>query len=110
MVWFIEQLQKEDLRYVVRMVRTSILNISPRFYNQEQLTAWADGVNNDPHLHQRFLNAYSLIAKDGDHHIIGFASLIGAHIDFLYVAADRQREGIATQLLYFLEEQAKKDV
>ncbi|MBX0359592.1 GNAT family N-acetyltransferase [Halobacillus sp. Nhm2S1] len=109
MVWFIERLQKEDLRYVVGMVRTSILNISPRFYNQEQLTAWVEGVNNQPDFHQRFLNAYSLVAKDADHHIIGFASLVGDHIDFLYVAADRQREGVATQLLYLLEEQAKKD-
>ncbi|MYL51350.1 GNAT family N-acetyltransferase [Halobacillus litoralis] len=109
MVWFIEQLQKENLRDVVRMVKSSILNISPRFYDQVQLTAWAEGVNNHPYIHQRFLTAYSLVAKDADHNVIGFASLVGAHIDFLYVAADRQGEGVATQLLSLLEEQAKKD-
>ncbi|WLR48270.1 GNAT family N-acetyltransferase [Halobacillus litoralis] len=109
MVWFIERLQKEDLSHVVRMVRTSILNISPRFYNQDQLSAWAEGIKDQPLLHQRFLHAYSLVAKDTDDSIIGFASLVGPHIDFLYVAADRQGEGIATQLLHLLEEQAAKE-
>ncbi|MGR9047755.1 GNAT family N-acetyltransferase [Halobacillus faecis] len=109
MVWFIERLQKEDLCHVVRMVRTSILNISPRFYNQGQLSAWAEGINDQPLLHHRFLDAYSLVAKDADDIIIGFASLVGSHIDFLYVAADRQGEGMATQLLHLLEEQAAKE-
>lgn len=107
-VWSIERLQKEDLRHVVRMVKTSILNKSSRFYNQEQLTAWAEGVNNHPPIHQRFLTAYSLVAKDADHKIIGFSSLVQAHIDFLYLAANRQGEGVATQLLSLLEEQARE--
>ncbi|WP_406945346.1 GNAT family N-acetyltransferase [Halobacillus sp. SY10] len=109
MVWSIERLQNEDLSHVVRMVKTSILNISPRFYTQEQLIAWAEVVKNHPHFHERFLNAYALVAKDTSNNIIGFASLVGPHIDFLYVASERQGEGVATQMLYLLEEQAMKE-
>ncbi|MEC3885075.1 GNAT family N-acetyltransferase [Halobacillus sp. HZG1] len=109
MVWFIERLQKEDLCHVVRMVRTSILNIPPRYYSHAQLTAWAEGMKDHPRLHQRFLDAYSLAAKDDYGNVIGFGSLVGSHIDFLYVSSDWQGKGLAAQMLSLLEVQAARE-
>ncbi|MDO5422993.1 MAG: GNAT family N-acetyltransferase [Eubacteriales bacterium] len=81
----------------------TIKTIASRDYTPAQITAWLNTPFDESAWNQRFLESRTLVAeKLGE--IIGFANMEpNGYLDCLYVHRDFQREGIAGNLVKFLE-------
>ncbi|WP_260118239.1 GNAT family N-acetyltransferase [Elizabethkingia anophelis] len=98
--------EKNDLSTIQRMCADTIAAVCSTDYNQDQIEVWISGIENTPHWNDNLLGQYILVAEyDGE--ITGFISLKdGYYIDYLYIHADYQHQGIAKRLYKAIEEKA----
>ncbi len=99
--------QPEDCSKLIRLFKDTVHTINSADCTPEQIEAWAG--NADPERwNQSLLDHLTLIAeKSGE--IVGFADLNQKQnlLDRLYIAADHQKEGIASALCDALESRCK---
>lgn len=77
-------------------------------YDNQQIDAWASGVENAQRWDDVMSKQLVLVAQH-ENLIVGFATLDnGNYLDFLYVHKDYQRKGIAQLLLNKIEEEARR--
>lgn len=106
MVWNIERLQEKRLDETLCMMKDTIRSTDTNHYTQVQLNAWAEAIITQPSVKKRLCDAYTLIFCVHDR-INGVGSLMdGHHVDFLFVANGRKREGIATLVMDHLEDES----
>lgn len=95
-----------DLPYITQLFYETIAAINQADYTPEQIVAWQAGANNAEGWAMRIQQQYFLVAE-AQHAILGFGSVNpSGYIDVLYVHKDYQGQGIASQLLTALENQA----
>ena len=92
-----------DLPAIVMLFRETVHRVAARDYSQAELDAWAPAEIDVAAWAERLADNHTRVAAEKNR-VLGFAELAaGGHIEMLYVAADRQSEGIATQLLAHME-------
>ncbi|WP_407486078.1 GNAT family N-acetyltransferase [Elizabethkingia anophelis] len=98
--------EKNDLSTIQHMCADTIAAVCSTDYNQDQIEVWISGIENTPRWNDNLLGQYILVAEyDGE--ITGFISLKnGYYIDYLYIHADYQHQGIAKRLYKAIEEKA----
>ena len=96
-----------DLDTLVALFCASVRTIARRDYTLEQVQAWApDEISRDNWLVRRAASN-TWVAAEGTG-VAGFISVEPAgHIDMLYVHPDFQRRGVATALLWRVEQSAR---
>ncbi len=97
-----------DVEEITSLFRDTVMNVNRRDYSEIQVKAWAEGAGRKDRWLKRIRDQY-LICCFGDDRLTGFASLEDSgFLDLMYVHTGYQRKGIATLLLYNLEQYAKK--
>lgn len=98
--------EKNDLSTIQRMCADTIAAVCSTDYNQDQIKVWVSGIEYTPRWNDNLSGQYILVAEyDGE--ITGFISLKdGYYIDYLYIHADYQHQGIAKRLYKAIEEKA----
>jgi|SRR5690606_5104635 len=100
--------QLDDLLELQKLFVDTITTICKADYNSDQITAWTSGVDNKQRWEDIMTKQIVLVAQHADK-IVGFATLDnGNYIDLFYVHKDHQRQGIAQQLLDYIETEAKR--
>ena len=87
-----------DLDAILALFSQTIQEINAKDYSPAQIRVWSS-LRNEEAWKQK-LEAQYFIVKEMDKAIVGFSSLEpDGYLDFLYVHARRQRQGIASELL-----------
>ena len=95
-----------DTQALVQLFTDTVHAINRRDYSQQQCAAWAPHAYDLARWQSRFGQKQPLVAEQ-DGIIVAFGELEpDGHIDAFYVHASYQGQGIATQLLDALEQQA----
>ncbi|MDX1685215.1 MAG: GNAT family N-acetyltransferase, partial [Saprospiraceae bacterium] len=95
----IQGMKESDLDTAILMLKETVRKVNRSDYSQGEIALWLHRVNKDKWLH-RINHDFFIKAVDANR-MVGFASLKGGnYIDLLYVDADYQRQGIASQLLH----------
>lgn len=96
-----------DYKELQQLFVDTISSVCSKDYNAQQIKVWTESVENE----QRWLNILTrqyVIVALRKNRIAGFCSLDnGDYIDLLYVHIDYQRQGIATKLYSFIENEAR---
>jgi len=88
-----------DYAAIGRLYFETVRTVNRRDYGHAQVTAWAPSIQPPRTWRERLRGQLVLVATEQQRHV-GFIAMEGdGHIDLLYVHKDRQRRGIATQLL-----------
>src|SRR5580692_10272524 len=104
----IRKFQKEDLEAILELYHDVIHTIGAKYYNSEQVHAWAQSTADKEKWLKSLTANITLIAEDQGK-IIGFGDMSHTgYIDRLYVHKNYQGKGIASALFKKLEEEAKK--
>ena len=91
---------------LITLFRETVHTVAACDYSPEELAAWAPVDLQPASWNERLTRHLSFVAVDGDR-AVGFAELEDyGHVHMLYVAKDRQREGIARALMDRLEAEA----
>lgn len=101
----IRRYQAVDLLAIRQLFKSTVLQINAADYSQQQLAAWVGADNEQVNAAwQKSFGAHAtLVAVQADE-IVGFADMTAnGYLDRLYVAANFQRQGIATALATALE-------
>jgi putative acetyltransferase len=102
----IRELRPDDLEAIARLFHETVRAINCRDYTPAQVAAWAAPEVDADSFRRRLAGTRTVVADDAGQ-VIGFANLTtDGLIDFLFVHAERQGEGIASRLLGTLEEVA----
>ena len=97
----------EDTPDISTIYYNTIHAINAEHYNDKQIAAWAPDVYDSCFWLDRWQNCLVLVAVEGDT-VVGFAELRPTgEVDCLYVHHDYQRQGIASQLMARVVEEAK---
>lgn len=100
----IRELLPDDLDAIARLFHETVRAINRRDYTPAQIAAWAAPEVDADTFRTRLAGTRTVIADDAGQ-VVGFANLTSdGLIDFLFVHAERQGEGIASRLLASLEE------
>jgi putative acetyltransferase len=96
-----------DAGVLVDLFRDTVRSVNLADYSAEQVRAWApDEIDRDAWA-DRLAQNRSFVAELGDA-IAGFTELTAeGHVHMLFVAQDRQRQGVATALLERVEAEAR---
>ena len=95
-----------DAANLLTLFRDTIRRVNIRDYSAAQVAAWASEEMDASAWAQRFQGRYVVVAEES-RQLVGFAELESSgHIDRLYVSADHQGQGIASQLLAALVNEA----
>ena len=95
--------RSQDCAALAALFHKTIHTVNARDYTPEQLNAWSTGQVDLAAWDRSFLAHRTLVAVEGEQ-IVGFADMDETgYLDRLYVAADRQGQGIATALCDALE-------
>lgn len=98
----------DDLNELQELFVETITTICVADYNQQQIEAWASGVE-DVQRWKEILLQQIVIVVQYQHKIVGFATLHNENfIDLLYVHKNYQRQGIAGKLLAAIEAEARR--
>ncbi|WP_407517320.1 GNAT family N-acetyltransferase [Elizabethkingia anophelis] len=98
--------EKKDLGTIQRMCTDTIAAVCSTDYNEDQIKVWISGIENTPRWNDNLSGQY-ILAAEYDGEITGFISLKdGYYIDYLYIHADYQHQGIAKRLYKTIEEKA----
>lgn len=98
----IREYEPEDLPELMTLFRRSVLEGAARDYNPEQLSAWADAVEQQTWAER--LAGQMVAVCEMDECIGGFASMgADGHLDFMFVHPEHLRRGIASMLYSYLE-------
>lgn len=96
-----------DAQALVELFTDTVHAINQRDYTQQQCDAWAPRAYDLTRWQCRFDQKHPLIAEQVSI-IVGFGELESdGHIDAFYVHANYQCQGVGTQLLQALEQQAR---
>ena len=97
-----------DAAALVELFRDTVRSVNLADYSAEQVRAWApDEIDADAWA-RRLANNKSFVAELGGR-IAGFAELTAeGHVHMLFVAKDRQRQGVASALLARAEAEARE--
>ncbi len=96
-----------DLAAIVRLFQETVHEIGARYYEREQLDAWAPGDLDPAAWALRLDRNFARVAEE-DGALVGFAELSPEGVvDMLYVHKDRQGRGVASALLAELEARAR---
>jgi putative acetyltransferase len=102
----IRELRPDDLDAIARLFHETVRAINRRDYTSAQIAAWAAPEVDAETFRTRLAGTRTVIADDAGQ-VVGFANLTAdGLIDFLFVHAERQGEGIASRLLASLEDVA----
>ena len=96
--------QPSDCRETARLFYETVHTINARDYTREQLDAWAPENQDLGEWNRRFLEHRSVVAVDQGQ-ILGFGDLApDGYLDRLFVHKDFQRQGIASAICQYLEQ------
>ncbi len=88
----------QDAIQILDLFSDTVKRINSNDYSHDQIRVWSEARNMDIWT-SKILNQY-FIVKETNNEIVGFSSIEkSGYIDFLYVHADYQRNGIASELL-----------
>ena len=106
----IRRYQKSDCKILIDLFYNTVHTINARDYSQEQLDVWATNNINLEKWNQSFLEHVTLVAIcDGI--IVGFGDIdMNGFLDRLFVHAEYQKLGIATELCNQLEKYVQGDI
>jgi putative acetyltransferase len=100
-----------DLDEILRLFRDTVRTVNRRDYSAEQVAAWAPDAPDRGAWLARLAVGWTLVAEDGgsgEPAIVGFGQLRpDCRVDYFYVHAGRQGEGIGSLLLRRLVEVAQ---
>jgi len=100
--------QLNDLTELQKLFVDTITTICASDYDKQQIEVWTSSVENKQRWYEIITKQFILVAQD-QNKIVGFATLDnGNYFDFLYVHKEHQRQGIAQQLLYDIEAEARR--
>ncbi|MFN0263040.1 GNAT family N-acetyltransferase [Tepidamorphus sp. 3E244] len=94
-----------DLDAVLRVFRDSVGTLAAEHYDADQRAAWQSAADDGAAFGARF-DGLSMLVAERDGEIVGFAGRAGNLIDFLFVAPQAARTGIASALYAALEAEA----
>ena len=103
----IRKYREEDTAAIVSLFRNTVRKVKRRDYTEEPVEAWApDDI--DPELWKGSLSSDFTVVAEDEGKIVGFGDIDDCgYLDRLYVAADRQGEGIASEIYEKIEEYAR---
>ncbi len=95
-----------DAPRLAELFRASVKELAEDYYDEDQLAAWIDSVDDEVALAKRLAANLTIIGSfQGE--VAGFASLKeNEHIDMLYVHPEFARRGVASALVDALEKLA----
>ena len=105
----IRERMESDTVALAEIFRRSIRDVASRDYRQAQIEAWVRFADDSNVWEERMRARQVWVAVDDDGPI-GFVQFDPPdHIDLTYVLPDRQRQGVATALLSFVEVAARAE-
>ena len=99
--------EPKDFAELVTLFHDTVHTVNAREYDDEQLEAWAPAAPDMAHWKSVFTGQRTFVARDG-WTIVGFATLSGNEFDHLFVAQNRQHEGIGSLLADAVESAARR--
>lgn len=102
--WEIRAYQAQDIHAVLHVFNRAIYKIAKRFYQHEQLDAWAASALDLLAWQERLATGITLVAVHQPHTVIGFVR--AEHqglIDLLYVLPQYEHQGVAKALYAAIE-------
>ncbi len=107
---FIRKYQTSDCKDLADLFYNTVHTVNAKDYTKEQLNAWATGKVDLKKWDQSFQEHYSVVAVD-DKAIVGFGDIdTTGYLDRLYVHADHQGKGIATEICNQLEQAVQGNI
>jgi len=96
-----------DMPHLAQLYYETVTQNAPQHYTKAQTQAWANFALNESQFAQLFTNATMFLMEDQGE-ILGFAGLApDGHVTAVYVRSDRLGQGIGSQLMAMLLEQAQ---
>lgn len=95
-----------DLTEMKRLFTDTITSVCKNDYENDQISAWKSGAENEERWNNAIENQLVLIAEINKQ-IAGFCTMDRNYIDLLFVHKNFQRQGIAKNLYTFIEQEAK---
>ena len=100
---------RNDVKDIAQLFQQTIQTVASKDYSPQEITSWSDGAKNTDNWHKRIDTHYYLIVKIEDI-LVGMASLDKTgYLDVIYVHHKYQGQGIASDLLSKMENQARKE-
>lgn len=94
--------EPKDFSALVALFHDTVHAVNAKDYDEAQLEAWAPAEPDMAHWKSVFAGQKTFVARDG-RTIVGFATLAGNEFDHLFVAQNRQHEGIGSLLAEAVE-------
>src|ERR1700691_5582119 len=105
----IRKFQPSDLEAILELYHDVVHTIGAKYYNSEQVHAWAPAEEIDKEKWIKSLTANITLVAEDQGKIIGFGDMSHTgYIDRLYVHKNYQGKGVALALFKKLEEEARK--
>ena len=107
---FIRKYQPSDCKELADLFYNTVHTINAKDYAKEQLDVWATGQMDLKEWDQSLQEHFSIVASNGDI-IVGFGDIDKTgYLDRLYVHAEYQGKGIATDICSQLESAVQGDI
>ena len=98
----------EDADSIRELFHDTIVSVNEKDYDEKQIAIWAAGSENKTAWQRKIAEQHFLVAEIGSK-IVGFSSITDeGYIDFMFTHKDHQHQGIATKMLFVLEEIANE--
>lgn len=97
----------QDVPAIAELFGNTIRKVNKHDYSPAQIEAWAAGSSWENRWRERFSQQVFIVAEN-DTELLGFGSMAkDGYLDFMYVHADYQGQGIASAILEGLEQVAR---
>lgn len=107
---YIREYQPSDCKEIAALFYNTVHIVNAKDYSKEQLDAWAIGKIDLEKWNQSFQEHCCVVAVDNNI-IVGFGDIDRTgYLDRLYVHADYQRKGIATDICNVLEREVHERI
>ncbi len=107
---FIREYRTSDCKALAELFYNTVHTVNAKDYSREQLDVWATGEIDLESWNQSFQEHYSIVAVD-DKTIVGFGDIDKTgYLDRLFVHADYQGKGIATDICNHLEQAVQGNI
>jgi len=106
----IRNFQQQDSPALAKIYRRSVEQLAAGFYLPQQINVWLDHAPSAERISRIYSDGrQALVATDQQDQPVGFSDLESSgHIEFLYVAPEAARQGIAMALLDRIEQAARQ--